>query len=160
LALKRLIAALALGALASAAHAQERLAPLATLEGCWLGSFSGPNQLQDERCFTPIAGGQQWRDVHEVVGVGYGGETIYAWDAAAQRIDVSYYANDGGLMRGYAVVSPEGIAFPEARYVGANGGVQQLRSRWTLGGDGFEVVTERLEDGAWRELMRISYRRK
>lgn len=81
---------------------------------------------------------------------------MYAWDPELQRIDVTYYASDGALMRGYAVALPDGLSFPDARYIGADGVVQHLRSRWTfIESDRFEVVTEREEGGGWTEMMRV-----
>lgn len=129
---------------------------MAYFEGCWIGAFDG-GDLRDERCFTPMQGGKQWRDTHNVVGTGYGGETIYAWDAAARRLDIAYYANDGGLMRGVAMLTPEGFDLSEARYVGADGGEQRLRSRYVRTAQGFDAITEREEGGVWRPFMRIRY---
>lgn len=144
---------------APAAQAQSGVDVFAQIEGCWLGTFDG-GEIEDERCITPMNGGRQWRDVHTVVGVGYGGETIYAWDADAGHIAVMYFANDGGLMRARGDVVLGGIDFSDARYVGADGQVQELRSRWRIpAGDRFEVVTERRENGEWRSFMRIEYRR-
>jgi hypothetical protein len=152
--------ALAVLAWAAPAQAANQLDVFRALEGCWVGTFEDANGLQDERCFTPMQSGKQWRDVHAVVGVGYGGETIYAFDAEADRIVVTYYANDGGLMRGHADVVDGGVDFPDARYVGADGAVQDLRSRWHLmGADRFDIATERREGGVWRLFMRLSYRR-
>jgi len=156
-----LILACLLAACATPARAQNRLEVFGALEGCWIGTFAESNGLQDQRCFTRIHEGRQWRDVHAVIGTGYGGETIYAFDAEANRIAVVYYANDGGLMRGHGDVVRGGINFPDARYVGADGNVQELRSFWSLAADGehYDVTTERRENGEWRPFMRIAYTR-
>lgn len=156
--MRALFAALALAGCASVARADEPLAAMVFFEGCWVGAFEG-SEIRDERCFTPMHGGRQWRDTHEVVATGYGGETIYAWDAAMHRIDIAYYANDGGLMRGAGTLTADGFALAEARYVGADGGEQSLRSRYVRVGEGFEAITERAESGVWRPFMRITYRR-
>lgn len=158
--MRALILALALAAGASPARAQNQLDAFQAFEGCWTGVFAGNSELHDSRCFMQVNFGRQWRNVHTVEGTGYGGVTMYAWDAELRRIDVVYYASDGALMRGYAVAESGGLSFPEARYVGADGQVQQLRSHWRFtDADNFEVVTERFQDGAWVELMRIRYAR-
>lgn len=158
--MRAFLMALALAACASPARAQNQLDAFQALEGCWTGVFAGNAELRDSRCFMQVNFGRQWRDVHTVEGTGYGGVTMYAWDAELRRIDVVYYASDGALMRGYAVAENGGLTFPEARYIGADGQVQQLRSRWRFTGDAaFEVVSERFQDGAWIELMRINYAR-
>jgi len=130
--MRGLLFALALTACAAPARAGDRLDALRAFEGCWVGAFAASEGLRDERCFAPMQDGRQWRDTHAVVGAGYGGETIYAWDAELGRIDVSYFASDGALMRGHAVAARGGLDFPDGRYVGADGIVQRLRSRWRM----------------------------
>ncbi|MBI1187223.1 MAG: hypothetical protein GC206_07820 [Alphaproteobacteria bacterium] len=142
----------------SPARAESHLDPLAFLHGCWNGAFAGVSALRDERCFTPMNNGAQVRDVHTVVGSSYGGETIYAWDGEQQRIVAIYYANDGGLMHASVRPTADGLEFPDARHVGADGRVIQLRSRWTrLAEDRFRVISERMLDGAWAPFSDIEY---
>lgn len=156
--IRGVVAAVALAAFAVPAQAQTPLQAMAFLEGCWVGSFEGAD-LRDERCFTPMHGGNQWRDVHEVVGTGYGGETIYAWDAEAGQIVATYYASDGALMRGVVTTEEGVLVMRDGRYVSPSGEVQHLRSRWIRQGDGFVTETERLEEGGWRPFMRIVFER-
>jgi hypothetical protein len=158
--IRTLLAAFVLCSATTAARAQPGpLAPLAFLEGCWIGTFDEPGAPRDERCFTFANGGRHLRDVHTVVDAGYSGETIYAWDAAARQIVVAYFANDGGLMHGVVSMSGETLSIPDARYVSPNGEVQHLRSRWVRQAEGFVTETEREEGGVWRPLMRITYAR-
>lgn len=159
--MRALLAAMALMACATPVRAEDHLAPLAFLHGCWIGTFDGPQALRDERCFESTLNGHMLRDTHTVLGVGYGGETSYVWNAETQRIEVYYVANDGGLMTGRVERDADGVLWMrEGRYVGADGGVQQLRSRWVRNGaDAFTVVTEREENGVWAPLMTIAYER-
>lgn len=157
--IRGVLCALALAAYATPARADEdHLAPLAFLNGCWDGTFDGPQHLRDERCFTTILNGHAVRDAHNVLGTGYGGETTYVWNAETQRIEVSYVANDGGLMTGRVEQGADGaLVFLDSRYIGADGHILLLRSRWERQGEGFAVVTEEQLNGAWRPMMRISY---
>jgi hypothetical protein len=149
--------AIVLGACVSPARAEDHLAPLAFLEGCWIGAFEG-QELQDRRCFAAILNGHAVRDTHTVLGVGYGGETTYVWNAQTQRIEVSYLANDGGLMSGSVALDADGVLrMSDGRYVGADGEVLMLRSHWRRSGEGFTVVTEQQRAGAWAPLMAITY---
>lgn len=158
--MRGLLTALALALVATPAMAQERLAPLAFLDGCWVGVFDGPQAQRDERCFTTILNGNAVRDTHTVVGAGDSGDTTYYWNGETRRIEVSYVSNDGGLMTG-RVAEEEGVLWVrDARYIGADGQVLNLRSRWLReSGDAFVVETEREENGVWSPFMRISYRR-
>ena len=142
-------------ACATEAPPVDRLAPLAFLEGCWMGTFEGAAP-QDRRCFERDLNRHILRDRHDVVGTGYGGETIYAWNAVAQRIDVMYYANDGGVMTGRVAEEGGVLSVLDARYI-SESGVQVLRSRWVLSAQGFAVETDRFENGAWARFMRINY---
>lgn len=155
--MRTLLVALALLACAAPARAQEdRLAPLLFLNGCWTGTFEG-GSVRDDRCFEPMLDGRALRDRHTVVGVGYGGETIYAWNAETRRIEVTYFANDGGLMTG-RVAEEDGVLWMrDGRYVSPRGDVQNLRSRWVRTAEGFVTETEREDGGEWRPLMRIRY---
>jgi hypothetical protein len=154
-----LIAALALAACATPAQAQHHLEPFNGISGCYVGTFDGPEGLRDERCFERAFDGRVLRDRHTVVGAGYSGETLYAWNAETQRVEVMYYASDGGLMTGRVSEAPNGsLWLLDGRYVGGDGAVQSLRSRWIMNGEGgFVVETDRFEHGAWVRLMRISY---
>lgn len=104
-------------------------------------------------------GGRYLRDTHTVRGTGYGGETLYAWNAETQRIEASYFARDGGLMNGIVAEEADGqLWLRDGRYIGVDGAVQHLRSHWIRNADGgFTVETQRLEGDAWRQMMRIIY---
>lgn len=145
---------------ASAQTQANPLAPLDFLHGCWRGTFAGASGLTDEHCFTPMLGGRYLRDTHAVRGdaSGYAGESIYAFDYEAQRITYSYYASDGGMSRGTVDVTPDGLAFPADRYVGGDGGVLNMRSRWVKDGpDRFTAITEARDGDVWRASMRIAF---
>lgn len=148
---------------ATAQEARPRpLAPLDGFAGCWRGAFQGAPAMTDERCFAPMLDGRYVRDTHTVRGgpMPYAGESVFAWDPGSQRIAYAYYASDGGMSRGFADATGDGLAFPADRYVGADGRVLNLRASWRRDGpDRFVTITEIERDGAWRPFMRIDYTR-
>jgi hypothetical protein len=162
--MRALFLAAALAAFTSlGANAQTSpLAPMEFFKGCWHGAFAGSTTVTDERCFAPMLGGAYVRDTHVIHGAPapYGGEAIYAYDAQAHRIGVTYYASDGGIERGFADPTGQGLSFPQSDFVGADGTVTTLRATWTPDGpDRFIAVAEFLENGRWVEHLHITYTR-
>ncbi|MES1157329.1 MAG: hypothetical protein ABUL73_06070 [Alphaproteobacteria bacterium] len=131
--------------------------------GCWRGAFAGSTTVTDDRCFAPMLGGAYLRDTHDVRGGPgpYGGETIYYEDAQAHRIAFTYYASDGGMSRGFVDVGQDGlITFPPGEYVGSDGATLTMRATWTPDGPNrYLAIAEVLENGQWREHLRIAYTR-
>ena len=79
----------------------DRFAPMAFLVGhCWQAEL--PGGQSDTHCFDSLYGGRFIRDRHQVTGgrAVYEGETIYAWNAGASRVEYTYWASDGGVSRG------------------------------------------------------------
>ncbi len=153
--IRAVVAALALAACATPAVADDHLAPLAFLNGCWIGAFDQPEGAQDERCYERDLNGYLLRDTHTVLGAGYGGETSYVWNGETQRIEVFYVANDGGFMTGHVVEEGGVLWVRDGHYVGADGHVLNLRSHWERGADEtFVVVTEQEQNGVWAPMMR------
>lgn len=132
---------------------------MAPLLGCWRGDFDGQPDIHDERCFETLSDAHV-TDVHYVRPTEYSGEATYHYDEAAGRIVFAYAASDGGRSNGSMHVEEDALVFPPHVYRGPDGAEQQLRSTWTLeSADRFVVESEKLEDGAWRPFMRITYRR-
>ena len=144
------------------ADAANPLAPLDFFKGCWRGAFQNSTTVTDERCIAPMLGGAFLRDTHVIHGAPsfYAGEAIFAYDARAHRIGLTYYASDGGVERGYADGAGQGLVFPETEWVGGDGAVITIRASWTPDGpDRFISVAEFLENGHWVEHLRIIYTR-
>jgi hypothetical protein len=154
-------AALAAFASVSASAQTNPLAPLDFFKGCWHGAFARTTTLSDERCLEPMLGGAYVRDTHVVHGgsEAYAGEAIYAYDPQAHRIVVTYYAADG-IERGFADANGQGLLFPQADFVAADGAVTTLRASWTpVGPDSFLATAEFFENGRWVEHLHITYTR-
>jgi hypothetical protein len=147
---------------ASAAAGDGPLAQLGFFQGCWRGTFQGEGGVTDIRCFQPMLGGQYVRDTHVVHdGAGpYSGESIYYLDAQTHQLSFTYYASDGGVMRGTGSVDEHGITFPPGQFVSADGQTLTLRSTWRRDGvDRYVAVAELEDHGQWRAHTTITYRR-
>jgi uncharacterized protein YndB with AHSA1/START domain len=122
------------------APAAEPLAPLSFLVGhCWQAEF--PNGARDTHCFEPVYGGRFIRDRHEVTG-GYAGETLYAWDAAANAVTYTYWSNRGGLSRGTMRAQGGLLDFGDEVHRGTDGRETRIATRWRqVDADSYEVTT-------------------
>lgn len=161
--MRALLIATALAALSaiSASAQTNPLAPLEFFKGCWHGVFAGSTTVTDERCLAPMLGGAYIRDTHVVHGgpQAYAGEAIYGYDPQAHRIVVTYYAQDG-VERGFADVAGQGLSFPQADFIGADGSVTTLRAAWLPDGpDRFVATADFLENGRWVPHLHITYTR-
>ena len=143
----------------SAAAADAPLAPLAPWAGhCWKGAFADGKQT-DEHCFTWVFEGSVLRDRHVVRNPGhpdYIGETVYFWDAEANKIAFLYYENGGGISRGTAEPAADGMVFPAARYA-APGQSMTYRVRWTRqGSDAYEAFSEAQDGDKWVTMVKMT----
>jgi hypothetical protein len=150
-----LVLVLVAGALA----AESPLAPLARLEGhCWQGEFAEGGSW-DRHCFSWAYDGRFLRDTHVVTGKRgpYGGETLYRFDTATQRIVYHYFDATGGYSEGSVEPADGELKFPEERYQAA-GETRVLRTTWRFDGeDRYAAVTEETRDGRWVEAWRVVY---
>jgi hypothetical protein len=118
------------------------LAPLAFLVGhCWQAQLVGGRA--DTHCFESVYGGHFVRDRHRVTGGPsvYEGETVYAWNAAAARIEYTYWASDGGVSRGSLTAHDGLLDFGEDVNRRANGSEVRVATTWRLSGStAYDVV--------------------
>lgn len=156
--MRALLCALALAACATPALADDHLAPLAPLIGCWRGAFEGQPNITDERCFQPMLGGSYVRDTHAVRPTEYVGESVYFYDAAAQRLAFTYYAGGGGMSSGDVRSEGGALVFDPYTFVNADGTTLHLRGTWRFESADRYVATSEIEEGGqWRPFMRITY---
>ncbi|RYY24996.1 MAG: SRPBCC domain-containing protein [Sphingomonadales bacterium] len=116
------------------------LEPLAFLAGhCWQGTL--PTGEANKHCFTK--GPDGITDRHEVIRAGkgvYGGETLYAWDAATASIRFTY--SSGGKKIGEGSVRPidAGLDFGSTEY-GTGDKKVRVATRWLrIGGNAYDAV--------------------
>lgn len=152
-----IVPVLTLIALALPAETPAALAPLGFLVGhCWRGTVQGAGV--DTHCFTLAEDGVH--DRHQVVAGGravYSGETLYAWDSAAQAIRFTYTTSDG-VMRGTVHAIPEGLDFGTSDFVFADGKRVSITARWKrVGESAYETADNDIDagKGAPRHYSRI-----
>lgn len=121
-------------------HLADRFAlePMRFLAGhCWTGTL--PNGDIDTHCFKPEGG--KLIDHHEVFKAGakvYWGDTVYSRDGGAIRM--VYTDMSGGVMKGQARQTPDGLDFGTSDYVGPNGAKITIATRWIrIGDNAFEA---------------------
>lgn len=137
-----------------------KFAPLEFLVGsCWRGTFPG-SATTDEHCFEWVFDHKFVRDRHVVRGGDpYGGETIYFWDVAANRIGFSYWNTVGQMMQGY-VVSTSGDTLTFSTTLASSTGATEIRSTWTRQGATSYRARELERSGdSWKEGFAIEMKR-
>ena len=135
-------------ALAGAAPLAEPLAPLQFLSGqCWQAPIGDGTQT-DKHCFEPLYGGKHLRDRHVVTDaagkVTYEGETIYAFNGKARRIEFAYFSSDGGVSYGSVAAKDEGqlLDFGDEVFNGPDGKELRIATEWRrIGEDAYEAVS-------------------
>lgn len=143
------IALLFLAAAANSAALAEPLAPLQFLAGqCWQAPVADGSQV-DRHCFEPMYGGKHLRDRHVVTNakgeVTYAGETIYAFNGKAKRIEFAYFSSDGGVSYGSVSEKDGGrlLDFGEEVFAGPDGRELKISTEWRRDGDDAYVAVSR-----------------
>ena len=163
--MRRLLAALALSTLASAAAAAEPadlLKPMAFLAGhCWKGAFAD-GKTSDEHCFSWMYGGRVLRDTHVVRSPGKPdgvGESTYYVDSAGNRLEFLYIENGGGFSRGTVESLPEALLFPDTQYI-SDGEALVYRARWTRKDEkSYEAWSEAQTPDGWATMFKLVLKR-
>ena len=163
--MRRLLAALALITLASAAAAAEPaelLKPMAFLAGhCWKGAFAD-GKTTDEHCFSWMYGGRVLRDTHVVRSPGKPdgvGESTYYVDSAGNRLEFLYIENGGGFSRGTVESLPEALLFPDTQYI-SDGEALVYRARWTRKDEkSYEAWSEAQTPDGWATMFKLLLKR-
>jgi uncharacterized protein YndB with AHSA1/START domain len=125
------------------------LAPLQFLVGqCWQAPIGGDGQV-DRHCFEPLYGGKHLRDRHVVTNaagkVTYEGETIYAFNGKARRIEYAYFSSDGGVSYGSVSAKDGGklLDFGDETFNGPDGKELKMSTEWRrVGDDAYESVSK------------------
>jgi hypothetical protein len=134
--------------LSAAAALSEPLAPLQFLVGqCWQAPVAEGRQV-DRHCFEPIYGGKHLRDRHVVTDaagkVTYEGETIYAFNGKAKRIEFAYFSSDGGVSYGSVAAKDGGqlLDFGDEIFAGPDGKELRISTEWRrVGEDAYEAIS-------------------
>lgn len=132
-----------------------------TLAGsCWRGEHAGGG---DTQCYE-WQYGRYLRGTIEIsvrgkdgLPIQLAGDSVFEWDAKAQRIRYSNWADAGNLTHGEAYYEGELLRFPDVK---SRDEEPRTRSTWRrIDGDSFEVTRERRDDGGWKAELSVTYRR-
>ncbi len=126
----------------------EPLAPLDFLASyCWQGSIGDGSRI-DKHCFEPMYDGKHLRDRHVVTDaagkVTYEGETIYAFNGKARRIEYAYFSSDGAVSYGSVSAKDGGqvLDFGDETFNGPDGKELKISTEWRrVGDDAYEAVS-------------------
>lgn len=152
---------------ASAPPAAPPLAPFGWLAGlagsCWTGT-DAEGRATDRQCYAL----QYDRFLRGTIEIHAGGATgnsaiegdsVFAWDAARERLVYSYWASSGHIGRAEAHFEGARLVFPPTDE--GEGTAFATRSLWDLlDADSFRVTRERRDGDEWREALTVVYRRE
>ena len=135
----------------------EAFGPL--LNACWSAPFEGSERL-DIHCFSSVFG-IHVRDRHISPGApDYTGETIFHTDAETSELRFRYFNSIGGVSNGTGTPGDGEIVFSEETYIAGDGSTRRFRGRYSdISIDGYESVTEELENGEWITVSRQHFTR-
>ena len=156
--------ALCLPALAwSQAPAEDPLAWLGWMKdlagACWQGA-DATGKATDRQCYE-IQFGRFLRGTIEIRAAdgrlpAFRGDSLFHRDPKTGRIAIVLWASNGAVSLSEAVVDGEAIRFVQPKA----GEGPEARTSWTRQGpDAFTVVREQREGEAWKEALKVSYRR-
>lgn len=163
------LATVLLAAAAGAAEPAIEAAPpagfgwFATLAGsCWSGEYPGGGG--DTQCYE-WQYGRYLRGTIEISANGgdgtprkLAGDSVFDWDASANRIRYSNWSDAGSLQHGEAYYEGEFLRFPDVK---SRDEEPRARSSWRrIDADSFEVTRERRDGDAWAAEFAVTYRRR
>jgi hypothetical protein len=135
--------------LAASPALSEPLAPLQFLAGkCWQAPVGKKGEV-DKHCFEPMYRGKQLRDRHVVTDpagkVTYEGETIYAFNGKAKRIEFAYFSSDGGVSYGSVSEKDGGrlLDFGDEVFAGPDGSELKISTEWRRDGEDAYVAVSK-----------------
>jgi hypothetical protein len=128
---------------------------------CWRGEYANTSTA-DKQCYE-WQYGRFLRGTIELSGVqGQGlatelrGDSVWAWDAVRNRIQLATWASNGTFTPGEAVFEGDVLRVSMGRGESA----PTLRTSWQrLDADAFLVRRERREGDIWRETLVVRYAR-
>lgn len=132
------------------------LEPLAFLAGhCWQGTL--PTGDANKHCFTQDSEGIH--DHHEVYRAGktvYAGDTLYAWDSAANTVRYTYSSGGKVMGKGTVKAIDGGLDFGTTDY-GEGDKKVTISSRWLrVGGNAYDAVDSAPDAPAFDHTVRYT----
>jgi hypothetical protein len=154
--------------LTSAAHAQAPADPLTQfawlkdLAGhCWSGTYPD-GKVSDTQCYS-VQFDRLLRGTIKVTGtvgnqpINFEGDSVYAWNAKANRVQYTLWARDGSYGTGEMYAEGEYLIFPPVATADSR---HEMRAVWArIDADSFMVTREQRQDGVWTKILEVTYRR-
>ncbi|MBI5850978.1 MAG: hypothetical protein HZB39_08110 [Planctomycetes bacterium] len=129
----------------------------------WVGVFPD-GKLSDTQRYEWVYGAKFVRNTHQVrVADGtavYEGETIYAWDARAERITWLYWNTSGGYVAGTVTVRDDGVLIVEGDNHGPKEQLDQVKAEVRIGDGEWSMRPGKAKDGKWSFEEPRAYRAK
>jgi hypothetical protein len=130
---------------------------------CWTGDYPD-GRTSDTQCYSSQYG-RVLRGTIELQGVHNGravasfeGDSVYAWNPKAKRIDYTFWANDGTYGTARAYLEGEAIVHISDRPPDSK--APEIRSVWRrIDADTFEVTREKKSADSWERVFSVRYRR-
>lgn len=118
--------------------------------------------VTDTQRFEWIYGTKFIRNTHAIKTangqVVYEGETVYAWDARANKIVWWYWNASGGFVEGTASIAADGTITTEGQNHGGANQLDRTRSTMRITPDGWTFTASSQKDGAWDNGPTRTYR--
>lgn len=155
---------------AQPARAAELTDPLARFSwlrelsgACWSGTYPD-GSMKDTQCYETQFG-RYVRGTAELVPLvdnaprpGHKGDSVFAWDAANDRITYFFWSDAGAFGTAEALVDGDRIVFPTPARPGTS--APPSRTVWSrIDADSFRVVREKKEGEGWKPTLTVTYRR-
>lgn len=137
----------------------DAFAPLIGRE--WTAALPTGNVTDTQR-FEWMYGKKFVRNTHAVKTakgeVVYEGETVYAWDARAQRIVWWYWNASGGFVEGTASIGADGTISTEGQNHGGANQIDRTRSTMRITANAWTFAASSEKDGVWDSGPMRTYR--
>jgi hypothetical protein len=128
---------------------------------CWTGMHTD-SKTTDTQCYS-VQFGRLMRGTIKLIGtsddnkpVNFEGESVYAWNPKTERVQYTFWANDGTYGTGEMYPVGDHLVFPPAN-VDSPGATRLVWQK--VDADNFIVIRERRTEGVWSKVFEVTYRR-
>lgn len=130
---------------------------------CWSGTYPD-GRTSDTQCYSAqfgrlLRGSIKLSGMHGSKQVdNFEGDSVYAWNPKAKRVDYTFWASDGTYGTGEMFLEGEQLIFPAPG--GADSTAGGMRSVWRrVDVNSFVVTREKRQGDTWVRVLEVTYRR-